>query len=169
MGNLCFITPNFYVTRGTSYHQEGLSFATVGTFVSLQDVQFLLSSMKNVSYKSLLSKKITFFSWASVFLKFPKIEAETFFNFSYLFWNRLIRLYSTTIETQLALQTSKSTDITWTTHPDYIDNRFISKQRDDDSNYGDAVWHNSIHVNDYYKMEPTGTETTHNIPLHNYQ
>jgi len=49
------------------------------------------------------------------------------------------RLCSTTIETELALQTSASTDITWITHPNYIDNTFISKQRDDDSNYSNAV------------------------------
>ena len=73
----------------------------------------------------------------------------------------------TTIESQLALQTNASTDITWTTHPNYIDNRFTFKQRDDDSNYGDGVWHNSMNVNDYYKTESTGTETTYYTPLRN--
>ena len=47
-----------------------------------------------------------------------------------------IQLYSTTIETQLALETSASTDITWTTHLNYIDNRFTFEQTDDDINYG---------------------------------
>ena len=37
------------------------------------------------------------------------------------------------------LQTDASADITWTTHPNYIDNRFTFKQRDDDSNCGDDV------------------------------
>ena len=46
---------------------------------------------------------------------------------------------NTTIETQLALQTNASTDITLKTHPNYIDNSLTFRQRDDDSNYGDGV------------------------------
>ena len=49
------------------------------------------------------------------------------------------RLYLTTIETQLGLQTNTSTDITWKARPKHIDNSFTFKQRDDDSNYGDGA------------------------------
>ena len=41
--------------------------------------------------------------------------------------------------TKLILQTSASADIPWTTHPNYMENGFTFKQRDDDSRYGDDV------------------------------